>query len=155
MSIEPSTTTAADVVAYIEDPTSVRISFTQDPEEIRRRIDQQLLEAESLDDLLGGGSEVISAKQYLGKPFQLLSVDFRPSDYEEGEGLPFYVVAQIATAAGERQALSCGARSVVQKMALAASKGWLPAWVKIVEGKATAAGYKPLDLAKASGPDEF
>ena len=33
-----------------------------------------------------------------------------------------------------------------------ADRGWLPAWVKITEGKVTEAGYKPLDLTSAPAP---
>jgi hypothetical protein len=154
MTKEISTTdTVADaVLEYFRDP-SVSITFDQDPEAIRSRLDAQVLNAESAEELFGG-SEVIAAKQFLNKPFGLLSVDFLPSDIE-GEGLPFYAILQIVDGNGERHTLSCGARSVVQKAAVAQANGWLPRWLKITEGKQTAAGYKPLDLVAAPSPEEF
>lgn len=139
------------VLAYLSDPSSIQIqAFQQDPELIRQRIESQLLSASSIEELLGE-REVIQGKSHINKPFQLLSVEWRSSDYE-GDGLPFYAVAQITDYDGTMHTLSCGARSVVQKMAILSDRGWLPAWVKITEGKATEAGYKPLDLASAPAP---
>ena len=143
---------SSTVLAYLADPASVQIqAFQQDPEEIRKRIEEQLLGATSLDELLGE-REVIQGKSYVGKPFYLQSVEWRQSDYETEFGLPFYAVMQISDYDGNMHTLSCGARSVVQKAAIMADRGWLPAWVKITEGKQTEAGYKPLDLTSAPAP---
>ena len=143
--------TSSEVLQYLADPDSVQIElFVQDPDEVRKSIDAKQLSATSLDDLLGE-SAVISGKNHVGKPFQLRSVAFRQSDFDS-EGLPFYAVFDAVDYDGTVQTISCGARSVVQKAAIMESRGWLPAWVKITEGKLTEAGYRPLDLASAPEP---
>ena len=140
------------VLQYLTDPDSVQIQMFQEaPEEVRARIEAQLLGAQSLDELLGERA-VLSAKSMVNKPFTVRSVSWRQSDIE-GEGLPFYAVCDVALPDGTLEALSCGARSVVQKLAIMDARGWLPASVRIVEGKTTPAGYKPLDLVAA--PDGF
>lgn len=144
--------TEVEVLLYLKNPELVDVgSFEEDPEAVRARIEAQQIGAGSLEELLGESS-VVAGKQYVGKPFQLLSVSWRKSDFDGGEGLPFYALLEGATYDGERLTLSCGARSVVTKVAVMAARGWLPAWVKITEGKATEAGYKPLDLASAPAP---
>jgi hypothetical protein len=140
------------VLAYLADPQSVQIeTFQPDPDEIRRRIEAQVMGAQSIDELLGE-REVLSAKSYTNKPVQVRSVEWRQSDYETDFGLPFYAIMNAATYDGEAVVISCGARSVVQKLAVMADRGWLPAWVKIIEKPATEQGYKPLDLVSAPAP---
>ena len=140
------------VLSYLADPASVEIlNYKENPDEIRNRIESQLLAATSIEELLGE-RELLQGKQFVNKPFQVRSVQWRLSDFD-GEGLPFYAVCEIVTPDGTMHALSCGARSVVQKLAIMVSNDWLPAWVRITEGKATDAGYKPLDLGSA--PDGF
>ena len=142
---------SALVLSYLADPASVQIqTYQDDPEAIRQRIESQMLSATNVDELLGE-RDVIQGKAYVNKPFQVLSVEWRQSDYE-GDGLPFYAVCQIADYDGTVHTLSCGARSVVQKLAIMADRGWLPAWVKITEGKQSLNGYKPLDLSSAPAP---
>jgi len=127
--------------------------IANDPQEIARRIAQRDVNATSLDELLGGGGDIISGKNYVNKPFQIESVEWQPSDID-GEGLPFYAVLHIVTIDGEIKVMTCGAQSVVRKVAVMAHNGWLPAWVKITKGTKTEAGYEPLDLVKAAGPEE-
>lgn len=139
---------SALVLAYLEDPSSTTITlFEEDPDEVRRRIEAQLLSATSLDELLGERS-LTPGKTFVNKPFEARGVSWRHSDIE-GEGLPFYAIIEAVTPDGELLQISCGARSVVQKLAIMESRGWLPAWVRIVEGKTTPSGYKPLDLVAA------
>lgn len=120
-----------------------------DPAEVAARIAARDLNAQSLDELLGGGSDAISGKFYVNKPFQVTSVEWQLSDIE-GEGLPFYAVIHGVSLDGEVLVITCGATSVVRKLAVMASNEWLPAWVKIVKGQKTASGYEPLDLVKAA-----
>jgi hypothetical protein len=141
---------STEVLAYLKDPDSIDIhAFQPDPEEVRRRIEARSYEATSLDELLGE-SEVISGKSYVNKPFQVRSVEWLVSDIE-GEGLPFYAVVSMVDYDGTLGTLTCGARSVVQKLAIMVANGWLPAWVKLTE-TATASGYKVLDLVQAPEP---
>ena len=139
---------AEAVLSFLNDPTSVDLlAFKEDPEAIAKRITDAKLAAESLEQLLGG-TETVKARDFINKPFQALSVDFRPSDIE-GEGTGVYAVIEIVDGNGERHALTCGGRGVVENLAIMAVRGWFPASVKIIEGKQTAAGYKPLDLVAA------
>jgi hypothetical protein len=140
---------ADTVLAVLTSGDKSKFVFTvANPEETARRIAERDLNAQSLDELLGGGSDAISGRDYINKPFQLTGVEWQPSDIV-GDGLPFYAVLHIVSMDGEPKVLTTGALSVVRKVAVMASKGWLPAWVKIVKGAKTEAGYEPLDLVKA------
>ena len=140
---------SADIVAYLKDPGQNPLHvLSEDPEQVAARIEAQEMAAQSIDQLLGG-EEVLHAKDVLGHSFQLLNCQWRPSD--QAGGLPVFGVFTIAMMNGDIHTLVCGARSVVRKAAIADAKGWLPAWVKIVEGKPTANGT-PLDLAAGTAP---
>ena len=143
--------TPTEVLAYLKDPGSIQIeAYKADPEQVRARIEERLYSAKSIEELLGE-SEVISGKGYVNKPFQVRSVEWQVSDVEGGEGLPFYAACSIVTTDGTMTVLTCGARSVVQKLAIMASQGWLPAWVKLTSTR-TAAGFDVLDLVSAPEP---
>jgi hypothetical protein len=59
----------------------------------------------------------------------------------------------VANADGERFPLTCGAKSVVLKLAKAHAEGWLPLWLKITKAeKATPGGFYPLDIVGAKAP---
>lgn len=146
--------TTSTVLDLLTNPTTnwSKLSFrVSNPDETAARIAQRELSAASIDELLGGG-ETISGKDYIGKPFCVNSVDWQASDIV-GEGLPFYAVIHAADINGESLTITTGARTVVRKLAIMAGNGWLPAWVKIVKGPKTDAGYEPLDLAKAEAPE--
>lgn len=144
----------ANVVSLLTDASTnwSKLSFRiSNPEETAARIAQRELTAASIEELLGGG-DTISGKDYIGKPFCVNAVDWQASDIQ-GEGLPFYAVIHAADINGESLTITTGARTVVRKLAIMAANGWLPAWVKIVKGPKTEAGYEPLDLAKAESPE--
>jgi len=115
------------------------------------KIAQRDLNAQSLDELLGG-SETISLRDYLNKPFQVTGVEWQQSDID-GDGLPFYAVIHAVSLDGEVITLTTGAITPVRKLAVMAHNGWLPAWVKATKAKKTEAGYEPLDLVKAPQSD--
>jgi hypothetical protein len=144
---------ALDVLKFIETGGKVKITVPQEsPEIIAERINRQILEASSAEELFGGRT-VTPLKDYLGKPFQLTDVEWRPSEYE-GEGMPFYAIMHAVTMDGEMLTLSTGARSILLKAAKAQAEGWLPRWVRAVQSeKKTEAGYQPLDLVDA--PQDF
>lgn len=124
---------------------------TDDPAEAQRRIAERDLNAQSVDDLLGGGKEAISGKEYLNKVFQVTDVEWQLSEYEGDGGLPFYAVIHAITLDGEAKVITSGATTVIRKLAVMAHNGWFPQWVKIVKaGKKTESGYEPLDLVKAA-----
>jgi len=141
------------VLSYIESGGAVQISLVQEnPDDVAARITARLLGADSAEELFGE-TKVLHARDYLNKGFELRSVEFRASDIE-GEGFPFYAVLQITDDNGEVHAMTCGAKSVLTKAAIAAQKGFLPTWVKIVKSeKPTEAGYFPLDMVAASSPE--
>jgi hypothetical protein len=145
--------TSDDVVRYVESGGTYEIALVkQDPEQVAQRINAKIIGASSAAELFGD-NQVLHAQDYLGTPFQLLSVEWRNSDL--GEGLPFYAVMQIATTEGEVLTMTTGAQSVCLKVAVAAAKGFLPTWVKIVKSdRPTEAGNYPLDI-QASSPNAF
>jgi len=123
-----------------------------DPVATAKRIAERELNATSIDELLGGGSnEVIHARNYLNIPFQLNGVEWQVSDID-GEGLPFYAVMHITTNDGEIAVMTCGATTVCRRLAVIAANGWFGSWVKIVKEPKTANGYEPLTLVEASKP---
>ena len=120
------------------------------PDQVRARIEERLYSAKSIEELLGE-SEVISGKGYVNKPFQVRSVEWQASDVEGGEGLPFYAACSIVTTDGTMTVLTCGARSVVQKLAIMASQGWLPAWVKLTSARTASGSGRKASIWTAVG----
>ena len=145
--------TASDVLKFVESNGAYTITVAaENPEIIAARINSEIMSAETPEALFGE-REVIHGRDYLNKPFQLLDVEYRPSDIE-GEGLPFYGVFHIVTRDGEVKVMTTGARSVLLKAAKAQAENWLPLWVRLVQSeKKTENGYQPLDLASA--PEGF
>ena len=151
--VKASSISASSVVEFLATGQKGKFVFTQaDPEETARRISERDLNAQSLDELLGGGNETISGRNYINKPFQINNVEWQASEIE-GEGLPFYAVIHAISIDGEVLVITCGATSVVRKLAVMQQNQWLPAWCKIVKGSKTAGGYEPLDLVKAPQSD--
>ena len=145
--------TSDDVLRFVQTGDSDRILNTvADPETVARRIEQRIIDADSLASLLGTDT-VLHARDYLNTPFRLLKVEWRPSD--KNDGMPVYAVLTIADADGDVMPMTCGARSVVLKLAKMDSAGWVDEqpWVKIVQGdKPTEAGNYTLDLQAAPAP---
>jgi len=145
--------TSDDVLRGVQSDNFDHIQQTvQDPETVGRRIDARIIEADSLAALLGNDT-VLHAQDYLNQPFQLLKVEWRPSD--QPNGLPFYAVLTIADTDGEVMPMTCGARTVMLKAAKMDAAGWLDErpWVRIVKSdKPTEAGNYPLDLQAAPAP---
>ena len=151
--VSTGTLDSATVLEVLATGNKNKIVFkTADPEETAKRIAERDLNAGSLDELLGGGNETISGRNYINKPFQITGVEWQASEIE-GEGLPFYGVIHGTSIDGEVLVITCGATSVVRKLAVMQHNGWLPAWCKIVKGSKTAGGYEPLDLVKAPQSD--
>lgn len=149
------TMTARDALAYFEHPDQFVFNWAEDPAAVSARIEAQTLSATTGDELFGQSEMVLKGQENIGRPFNFLSVEWRPSDnYEETKpgSLPFYGLFKVATAEGEIHLLSCGARNVVLKAAKAADAGFFPRWLKLVEVqvKNPVKGQKPpLDLVNA------
>jgi hypothetical protein len=150
---ELSTAAIVDLFASGNITNTTLVITPENPEETAKKIALRDLNAASVDELLGGGANVINGKTYLNKPFLVESVEWQQSDFE-GEGLPFYAVCHIVDLEGESHVLTCGATTVVRKLAVMAHNDWFPQWVKITKGPKTAAGYEPLDLVKAPAPEK-
>jgi len=145
---------STDVLRYVESDGAHQLPEVKvDAESVAKRIDARIMSATSVAEVLGT-DEVLHAQDYLNTPFQLLNVEWRPSD--QPQGLPFYAVLTITTSDGEIVPMTTGARSVMLKAAKLHSLGALPLWVRIVKSdKPTEAGNFPLDLMAADSPGTF
>lgn len=144
---------AETVVKLLEDGAAgVTLSLPQQkPEDIAARIAARDFSAQTADELFGG-NEAESSKEWIGRPFHLVDVEFLPSDIPDAP-LPFFALLKVATLDGESKTITTGAATLVRKVAVAKAKGFLPLTLKIVEGNKTANGYTPLDLVKVSEKD--
>ena len=143
----------SDVLVYYQDPeTTVIGSIKEDPDVVARRIMQRTLDADTAEALFGE-TVVLHAKDVIGKPLQFRRVEWRASDFEDGEGLPFFAVCEVCDTEGTIAPLTLGAKSIMLKLAKAASEGWLPLWLKITKAeKPTVGGYYPLDITSVDAP---
>jgi hypothetical protein len=140
----------ADAVAVLEyfNSGAKPVFAKSDPAEAAKRIEAARLNATSPDELFGGGQGLESGKDYAGKPFLLESVEWQETELPNAE-IPFYAVLHIVDLQGEAKAITCGAKTVVQKLALAQANGWLPRALKITKGKMLDNGGQALDLVDA------
>lgn len=147
--------TSQDVVNYITNPDAYPLSWiAEDPEAIAARIEAQELTAQTAAQLFGGQTDALHGEDLIGINFQLISCQWRQSDYTENGGLPVFGVFTIALHDGSIETLICGARSVVRKAAIAEAKGFLPYWVKMEAIPAKEKGRKPiLDLVAGTAPE--
>ena len=141
---------------------SAELIFTNapvDPATAQANISARRHAAKSLEELLDGG-KLISGKDFTNRPFQIETVEWRPSDIE-GEGLPFYAVLGVVDANGEAKKIGVGAKSVVESVSIGDTNGWFGVgnewpWVKFTsiplekDGKLT--GRNALELHVADGP---
>ena len=100
---------SADVVKAIQEPGTMEFRIEEDPEEVSKRIDRQLIESSGPEALFGGTDDVLHGKDYVGKAFELTDVEWRPSDKDNTDSLPFFGVFHIVTKEGEKRVLTCGA----------------------------------------------
>lgn len=122
-----------------------------DPDQVSIDIIARILEATSVDDVLGGGS-LTHAREFLNVPFTLTNVRFNKSQYD-GEGPAFYAVLEGADPQGEKVLVSCGARNVIAQAWKLRDMDALPVQVQLAEAeRPTAAGYKVMWLEKAPRP---
>jgi hypothetical protein len=144
---------STEVLLWLKNPDSVALDqFKAPPEEVAARITERHLAAGSVDELLGAQTST-AGKDYLNKPFAIVSVDWLASDHDEAGSLPIYALMRVTNYDGEMVVLNCGARNIVEKVAIMAERGWFGTWCKITKAdRATEAGFYPLDLVSAPGP---
>lgn len=122
---------------------------SDDPERVGLLITAQILNAATPEEVLAS-AEATGLRQFLDQPFELETVDFQRSEYEQGQ--PFYVVMKgVNITTGEAVVLTTGSRKVTAQAFQLARKGWLPA--KVVAKQATRPtrdGYYPLRLESAT-----
>jgi hypothetical protein len=108
--------------------------------------------ANSLAALLDGANTLVKGKEYVGKAFVILGVEWRASDIE-GEGCPVWALLSCADVQGESFKMSVGAWSVVESVALGDVKGFFgpDAWVQLI-AVPLEKGRTALELHTAEGP---
>jgi hypothetical protein len=133
------------------DPT-VRLSVTEeDPATVQRRMIERTLNATSVDDLWG--TDVVHARDMIGRSFILREVEWRNSEIEESEGgLSIFAVMHGAFVdTGEMAIMTCGAVGVVSRLFKLVEFDALPIAIRIRSTK-TKGGYNALDLEPAPEP---
>lgn len=129
--------------------TNERIDDTTSPEDTERianEIVAQILAAEDdrMLDLMQGGA--IGWRELQDVPIELVGFRWRPSTFEDGASL-FFVVLGTRLDTGDPVILTTGGRNVLAQLVNKAKRGTLTgSIVKLVEGKPTRAGFKPLWL---------
>lgn len=109
---------------------------------------ERVLGATSVDELFAEDT-LEPARDFLGQPLIIHSVEWRSSEFE-GEGIPIYAIVKATDRAGAVHTISCGARSVCLKLAKAGAQNWLPLTAQFIRREQTKSGYYPLDLVAAS-----
>lgn len=145
---------ATEVLIWLKDPDKIALEQFQAPaEDVQRAITDRHLAAGSAAELLGEQTS-IAGKDYLNKPFSIVSAQWLASDHDEPGSLPIYALMRVTDYDGNLVVLNCGARNVVEKVAVMESRGWFgDSWVKLVKAdRPTAAGFYPLDLVAAPAP---
>lgn len=126
--------------------------FEQNPDQIAIDIIARILNADSVDAVLGT-SAATHARDYLDVPFALTNVRFNKSDID-GTGPDFYALLEGFDDNGEPQVITCGARNVIAQAWKLQDMDALPVRVVLKESaKATSAGFKVMWLEAA--PDPF
>lgn len=121
------------------------------PAEIEERIFQQMLQANSLEELLTP-QQVISWRDILDEPVTVKSVRFNESDFGDGDGIYAVIDGEIG---GKPVVLSCGARTPMIQLLIAQHQGWLPARLILTQSlRKTAAGYYPLNMLPAPAQED-
>lgn len=123
-----------------------RTEVVEDPALMTRQVIEQLLAAESDEELFSSG-QAIGWRNLLGLPVELNGFRWRPSSFEEGSNV-FFVVFGKRMDNGEPVVLTTGASGILAQLVNLARRGRLVgAVVKMVEAdKPTRSGYKPLRL---------
>lgn len=147
----PEVMTMGDIESLLLDPMA---NIDQDPTEAQLDIIRRILQAESMEEILGQAS-VTHARDYVNTPFALLSCKMQKSDFE-GDGLKIYAVMECADNDGTPFVMTCGAAQVVAQAYMLQTRNHLPATVIVREKeKPTANGYKPMWLEEAKGVASF
>ena len=119
-----------------------------DPEHVSIDIIGRILNATTVDDVLGGAGAT-HARDFLNVPFVLTSVRFNQSDFGDS-GPAFYALLEGANGDGEPVTVTCGARNVIAQAWKLREMNALPVKLVLQESeRTTRAGFKVMWLEKA------
>jgi hypothetical protein len=134
---------------FLAAPDDVAVEL--DPDDVSLAIIGRILQAETAEDILGGGG-AIHARDYLLRPFTLTDVRFNRGDFTDN-GPGFYALLEGADPDGVKVIITCGARNVLAQAWRLRDIGALPIQVQLEESeRPTARGYKVMWLAAAPSP---
>lgn len=137
--------TAEDAIEAIRGNLVVPV---QDPEEVSRRIAEEILESDNVDDILGSRI-LVHAETIVNRPFTLKGVTYNRSKFDKG--LTVYAVMEVTFLDnGKDASVSTSARNVCVQAAMLWKIDALPVDVKVVRpDEPTANGYYPMSLERA------
>ena len=101
----------------------------RDPEDVAREMIEQLLTAESDEELERPEAE--GWGEFVGVPFEVQSFVWRPSSYEDGQAV-FLVVRALDPRDGRLRVLTTGSGQVIAQLVNRAKRGTLPAILELV-----------------------
>ena len=123
-----------------------------DPEAISREIMQQILKAETDEDMLAVG-RATSWQELLGIPVELRKFHWMPSRYDQGAKV-FFVVTGTRLDSGEDVVLTTSGQNVLAQLINLQRRNRFPSNWRLVESeKETARGFRPLWLEPVKGKD--
>jgi hypothetical protein len=144
---EDGTLDVAEVMGMIRRGEKLHLA-ENDNEQTAIEILERTMGATTADELFSDGG-TSKAAEYINIPFQLRSVSFRNSDFDEGCGI--YAVLSGVTAHGEMVTVAAGSTNVVVRAIKALELNALPRWVKLTEDT-TKGGFKVYNLSSATAP---
>lgn len=116
-----------------------------DPEAISREIMQQILKAETDEDMLAIG-QATSWQELMGIPVELRKFHWLPSRYDQGAKV-FFVVTGTRLDNGENVVLTTSGLNVLAQLVNLQRRGRFPSVWKLVQAeRETQRGFKPLWL---------
>lgn len=135
----------AEIEAFIAYADSLTI---EDPEAQERRIIEQLLGAETTEDILTAG-QVTPLEAIFGVGITVTGLRASESDFPDGSKVYLHIEATVIDT-GQRVTLACGARDVMLKLVRLHQRGMLPVDVVIRRAdKPTKRGFYPIFLTPA------
>lgn len=118
----------------------------QDTEATRARMNQQLLDAKTPEELVKGG-KAESLKNLLGVPLEVHDFMLSPSTLK-GEGPPvFAIVEAVRGDDGSQVIFTTSAENVLLRLAVAKEREWLPLRFKVTQSeKESSGGFHPYQV---------
>lgn len=124
-----------------------------DPEQVSRRIIEQLLEADTFEQVFAPQARLHAWREYLGRPAIVDSVHFNRSKVKDATASIYAVVDLTWTDTGETDTVTCGGRNVLAQLLAGLKRGWLPGSRELaMVSRDTAEGYSTLYLEAAGNP---